>query len=348
MCRLEPVFFNGFRQRRFFASGVQVMETPSKETTRNLPATPWGFLPPRMRVLYITTPRRTGAWLAEAFANDSACEVTLEEAQGAAAGLERLRDQIFDAVLISHEPAELDALALLDGLRAGGAEEPLIVLGQASEQEMAALCYEVGADAYVCANTATTRTLLWIVARATERRHLIREHRRLSQAERHRLQQEHGETERLLTEQRGLIRDLETQAEHAIPEVETVRLGDTMAAIGRRAPGPPETPPLEDTVKNHYRELLRAHVIMGSGNLSNEMSILSELLAERNVSAPQILQLHVQVVEELVRGLGTRGARHVMTRADLLVLEILVHLTERYRQRSSISTTDAPQLQSYR
>ena len=161
-------------------------------------------------VLYVTTQRRTGAWLAEAFASDSACEVTLEEAFGAAAGLARLREVVFDAVLISHEPEDLDALDLVDGLRAGGALEPLIVLGQPSEQEMAALCYEVGADAYLCVNTATTRTLLWIVARATERHHLIRENRRLSQAERHRLRQEHGETERLLEEQRGLIRDMES------------------------------------------------------------------------------------------------------------------------------------------
>src|SRR6202043_576546 len=110
---------------------------------RSLPATPWGLLPPRMRVLHITTPRRTGAWLAEAFASDSACEVTLEVATGAAAGLARLRETVYDAVLVSHEPGELDALNLLDGLRAGGAEEPLIVLGQPSEQELAALCYEV-------------------------------------------------------------------------------------------------------------------------------------------------------------------------------------------------------------
>ena len=231
-----------------------------------------------MRVLYITTPRRTGAWLAEAFASDSACDVTLEEACGAAAGLARLREQVFDAVLVSHEPAELDALELLDGLRAGGAEEPLVVLGQASEQEMAALCYEVGADAYVCVNTATTRTLLWIVARATERHHLIRENRRLAQAERHRLQQEQDEAERLLTEQRGLIRDSEV-----VPAIARRAMRDR-PAMRSRPLGPPTRPASDgrrwpSRSMTHYRELLRAHVIMGSGNLSAEMAALAELLA---------------------------------------------------------------------
>jgi DNA-binding NarL/FixJ family response regulator len=309
------------------------MSLNEKEAKRNLPATPWGFLPPRMRVLYITTTRRTGAWLAEAFASDSACNVMLEEACGATEGLARLRDQVFDAVLISHEPADLDALELLDGLRAGGAEEPLIVLGQASEQEMQALCYEVGSDAYVCVNTATTRMLLWVVARATERRNLIRENRRLTQADRHRLKQEHREAERLLTEQRGLMRDLEAvRGCQETPEADEA-VGDSIVAIGRRASGPHEPASLGEPIRNHYRELLRAHVIMGSGNLSTEMATLAELLTESGVSAPQMMQLHVEVLEELVRGLGSRSARHVMSRADLLVLEILVHLTERYRLR---------------
>ena len=317
------------------------MATSSKQQTpdatqspKNLSGTPWGILPPRMSVLYVTTPRRTGAWLAEAFASDSACRVTLEEARGAAAGLTRLRDQAFDAVLVSHEPAELDALVFLDALRAGGSEEPLVVLGQASEQEMAALCYESGADGYLCVNTATTRTLLWIVARATERHCLLRENRQLAQAQRHRLRQEHGETERLLEEQRGLVRDMESPGGASAADDEAQIPSEEIQAIGRRAAGSTQLAPLSEALTNHYRELLRAHVIMGSGNLSQEMASLAELLADGGVTAPQILQLHVQVLEELVRGLGSRSARHVMTRADLLVLEVLVCLAEQYRLRA--------------
>jgi hypothetical protein len=45
------------------------------------------------------------------------------------------------------------------------------------------------------------------------------------------------------------------------------------------------------------------------------------------------MQLHLHVVDELIRGLGTRSARHVVTRADLLALEVMVHLCEGYRAR---------------
>ena len=54
------------------------MSNDAKElSTRELPPTPWGSLPPRMRALYITTRERTGGWLAEAFAADSASTVLL-------------------------------------------------------------------------------------------------------------------------------------------------------------------------------------------------------------------------------------------------------------------------------
>lgn len=304
------------------------MATLTKPADRPLSATPWGLLPLRMRVLYITAPCRTGGWLAEAFASDSACQVRLEEACGAAEGLARLRDQTFDAVLVAHQPPALDALALVDGLRAGGAEEPLIVLGGQSEQELSAVAFEVGADGYVCAHTATTRTLLWIVARATERHHLIRENRRLSQAERQRLEHEHHEARRILSEQRGVARDA-----HG-PGGTQVEVHEDPAA----APGPCGGHELDalavaEPLATHYRQMLRAHVMMGAGNLSAEMAALANLLAEAGVTAPQTMHLHVQALEDLVRGLGNRSARHVMTRADLLLVEVLVHLAERFRLR---------------
>lgn len=286
------------------------------------PANAWRWLPPRMRTLYITTRDRTGGWLAEALAADSACEVLLEEVVGTAAGLGRLRDEVFDAVLVCHEPGELDALELIEGYRAGGADEPIIVLGNQSEQEMAAVCYEIGADGYVCVHTATTRNLIWIIARAVQRHHLLREHHRLSQAEQLRLQREHDEAQHLLGQQRALLGDLEA-----------LRLdgcGDGEPLVCRDSRRPWQLP---QALSAHYRELLRAYVIMGSGNLSGELKRLADLLVTAGLTAQQTMQLHLQVLEELVHGLGARSTRHVMTRADLLALEVMLQLAEGYRLR---------------
>ena len=260
-----------------------------------------------MRVLYIATRERSGQWLAEALATDSASNVVLEEAVGSAIGMTRLRDEVFDAVLVSHVPGELDALDLVEGYRAGGAEEPIIVLGSQSEPEMAALCYEVGADGYMCVPT-TTRNLLWVVARAVQRHRLVLENQRLTLAEQAQRQREQDEADSVLEQQRAMV-----SASCEAP-VELVA---------------------------HYRELLRTYVIMGSGNLTEELKRLAELLVMAGMTAGQVLHLHLHGWEELVHGLGSRSARHVMTRADLLVLELLLHLAEGYRCRYQ-ERTDPP------
>ncbi len=302
----------------------------------------WRQLPPRMRILYITTRQKTGAWLIEALSADSTMQVELEQALGTAAGLARLRDEVFDAILVSHLPGELDALDLIEGYRAGGAEEPILVLGDQSEQEMAAPCYEVGADAYLCVHSATTRNLIWVIARAIQRHQLLRENHRLNLAEQSRLQREHEEADRLLKEQRALLGDLEGKkgigpicAQHSSGRSGKLDLSPFSCETAVE-------PVLPAELYAYCRELLRTYVIMGSGNLGDELKRLAELLVNAGLSARQTMHLHLKVLEELLHGLGARSTRHVMTRADLLVLEVMVHLAEGYQRRYQ-ERTNPPQ-----
>jgi DNA-binding response OmpR family regulator len=289
-------------------------------------------LPLRIKVLYITTLHRNGSWLAEAFAADGAAQVAFEEVVGVTAGLARLRDEMFDAVLVSHEPNVLDAVEFVAGFRAGGNDEPLIVLGALPPQELDALCYEAGADDYSCVTQTTVRGLLWKFARAIRRFTLARENRRLVQAERQRLQQEHHEAGRLLEQQRALITDLEVLRDGG--EGDEPSTASVNGCLAKRAAASADLlSELPAMLVDHYREILRAYVIMGTGNLGEEMAALAKLLASSNISAQQTMQLHVQVLEELVNGLGNRSARHVMNRADLLALEVLGHLADGYRER---------------
>jgi hypothetical protein len=158
------------------------------------------------------------------------------------------------------------------------------------------------------------------------------------QAERQRLQQEHREAERLIEQQRALINDLELlrDGESATTD-STGGIGDASdgaeSASIRLAAATEPMPPLPVELVDHYRELLRAYVIMGAGNLADDMAGLADLMAESHMSAQRTLQLHVEVLEELVAGLGNRSARHVMNRADLLALEVLGHLADGYRRR---------------
>ena len=288
-------------------------------------------LPARIRALYITGRQNSGAWLADAFAAECTSHLIFEEATDAIDAAARLRDEPFDVVFINHLPGEFDALEFLEAVRVGGFEEAVLVLGTPSERVMAAVAYEAGADAYLCVENTTTRALLWTVGWAIQRHELLRENHRLQQLQQQRLEQEHQEAARLLADQRQMVQELEVLAGDQKMEVaglpsardELDRVPATMSPEGLKLPS---------QLVGFYREMLRAYVIMGAGNLSAEMNSLAELLVAADVSAQQAMLLHVRVLEEQVRGLGSRSARHVMVRADLLILELMIHLADGYRE----------------
>jgi len=295
------------------------------------------MLPPSLRILGVVVQHGGARWLNDALAADSACQVQMDEAVGATTALAKLREEVYDAIVVSHVPGRLDALEFVEGLRAGGAEEPVLILGDEDVVELTCYAFEAGADAYLCLHNTATRTLIWTLARAVNRYQLIRENRRLAQGERQRLQHEHQETDRLLDQQRSLIRNLEILSAPLDEESETapVTAVDANRDFQTRWSNADTSAlsPLPAQLVAHYRELLRAHVIMGHGNLAGELTQLAEMLTTAEITAEQTMLLHLQALEELVRGLGARSARHVMTRADLLILEVMIHLADNYRQR---------------
>lgn len=280
-------------------------------------------LPQRMRLLVVCESQATCQWIRNALQTDAACDTQVIEALGMTAGIECLRDQLFDAILIANHQARLDALDLVAGLRAGGAEEPIVILGHDAEDEMLALALEAGADSYLAIESTTVRALLWTVARGIERHSLVRENRRLQQIEQRRIEHEQREAQHLLLEQRAIVDELETLRQSAQTSTSA---GPTQTAATQEQAASP-------AIFDAYRELLRSYVIMGAGNLATEMERFANVLAGSGLSAREVLQMHLRAVEGLVEGLPSRSTRHVMTRADLLILELMVHLAEWFRER---------------
>lgn len=314
------------------------MGTGLKRATKSIPATVGQGLPSHWRTLYICDRSRTGAWLVESFAAESPAEVEVHEAPGRTAGLARLRDEIFDVIFIVHDPPELDAIDLTVAYRTSGTDEALIVLGRQSEQELAVPCYEAGADGYVCVSTATSQVLMWAALRAVQRCHLTRQNRRFQQSESQRLQREREEALRVLLHQKRLIS--EPSAEPSTRRRGTLRIApqqssqsDDRCCENLSQFELPEPPDLPAKLIAHYRELLRAYIIMGSGHLGIELRDLADVFATAGLSPKEVLHLHLYVAAELIRGLGSRSTRHVITRTNLLIMEVLLQLAESYRSR---------------
>ena len=278
---------------------------PHDSRTKRLPPTRRGDLPPHVDLLLITGLSRFGESLAEAFACDSAVDVHLETATDLASGLARLRERVYDVVLLCHDSRALDAPSVLEAIHTATSDiQPIVVLGEASDQEMAALCFEAGADAYLCSRTTTTRSLLWQIARARERHVLLLENQRLESAQLQRRNWEEDEATRLLDQQRHMADEAGGRAE---------RISATLAV--------------------EYHELLRAYVVMGSGHLGATLDHWIQRALAEDVAPHDLVALHLRAVQHVLEGLGTRSANHVVHRADLLIVEVLMRVADGYRRR---------------
>lgn len=279
--------------------------------------------PESVRVLYVTAAPHAADELHKLLAAERSTSVALEATDRAGCAA-RLREQSFDGVLVRHAPPALDALQLVEALRAAGHEMPVLILGEAAEASAAPRCDEAGADAYVAWPTSAPH-LLWTLRRAMAWGRLWAENRRLSQAHQQRLRLEHNEAERLLGQQRALLSELEDLSSGGLAEPAPLAARRTALALE----GMPRD--LASEWLTDYEALLRAYVIMGSGNLADDIVSLVGRFATAGLSARDVMRLHVHAVEGLLASLGKRGARHAMTRGDLLILEVMMHLAEMYR-----------------
>ena len=243
-----------------------------------------------------------------------------------AEALVHLRNAGFDAILIQVDEhlqtAGCDPRALLSAMRADGNDDPVLLIANHADDDLWALACETAAEVLVSPRGLESRAMATMLASTLERSAMLREARRLATADRRRLDRERDEASQLLDQQRQLIRQFEAGGPENSPQAADA------------APVPAQ-PPLPADLNEHYQELLRTYVIMGSGSLGAEIARMADVLAGVGYTPRQTLQLHVERVEQLVRGLGNRSTRHVMGRADLLALELMVHLGECYQRRSA-------------
>lgn len=271
----------------------------------------------RVRALAVTPQ----SWLAGVLHQHSSGEIGVTETPSWAECLELLRDTHFD-VLVLVQPTG-DPAELMEALHGGGHELPVVILGAEASGDAEVAAYAAGAAAYCPLPTATAESLAQLLERTVQHSQLAREHRQLTFAEQLRTEHEHAEAERLLAEQRSLVHDLESLADF---EVDASQPSRAFVSANCSDDLPPN-------IAAHYAELLQAYVVMGSGSMVHDVHRLAGELAAAGCSAHRAMQLHLTALEELVHTLGSRSARHVLNRADLLVLEVMVWLAECYRGR---------------
>ena len=279
-------------------------------------------LPPVLRVAYVCGPSEVGLWLAQGLEQHYQ-RLKLHLIRDGAGAVGQLRKMDLEVVVLGHEPGHLEASRLLQALRLGGTEEPMVVLGRESEPEMAVVCLESGADEYICVQNATVEMLWWSIRRAVARAQLVRQNRRLVQQQQQARQQEQSQAAGRLDHYAQLTEQLLRQDIRPLS-------GDASAtaAVGW---GLGTLMPLPDSLQTFYLDLLRTFVVMGCGSLQQEIEQLAGALGRLQLPVSRVVQLHRQALETLLRGRGNRSCRHVLARADMLLIELLARLARWYR-----------------
>ena len=281
-----------------------------------------GQLPTRLRLLCVAPSEPSWVGLTLQLDAEGVFEPQFRWVSTPNEALTLLRDDPFDAVLIAAD-AFAEAASLVQAIRASGCEDPLVLLApRISDADWLDLSREE-CELLQSARLWDSPALASVLKRAIFRSERTRQSRRLEIAQTKRMARERDEAEQLLNQQRRIIDDLDAT---------NVTRQAMLDCFGRVAPCRTALPP---EINSYYQELLRTYVIMGSGNLGGEIAKLADLLAVAGCGPREALSLHLERVESLVGGLGNRSTRHILARADLLALELMIHLGESYRRRVS-------------
>lgn len=247
--------------------------------------------------------------LTELFRQSRRVVPSLRLCHTATEALGQLTDEAFDCILVVNSTGDLtqagvDAQGFCQATRAAGCTDAILVLtGVANDGLWRAAC-ETDAELYVGRVSWRSSTLLMLIDRALHRRTMARDSQRRRWTELQRVDRERADCTELLQQQRQLLQ--ETPIE---------QFGSIEAIL------PPELPLI-------YREVLRTYVMTGTVNLASEIKKLAQTFALAHLTPRQVLQLHLDQVEPLVKGIGQRSARHIMDRANVLCLELMVLLCE--------------------
>jgi hypothetical protein len=192
--------------------------------------------------------------------------------------------------------------------------QAIVVWGSNNSDAVAAHWLDASADAYVCRDQSSARDLLWQLSKASERQQLRDENRKLQDlVSRNRSQQQQASFQ-LLREQRKVLLEGGATCDR-----------DVM---------PPSW------LVDYFSDLLKIHVVAGSGSLREEVSHLVERLRSCQVTLREAMLAHNVAVEELVSGQGNRGTWHILGRANVLAYELILVLTEARESRMDGSPTD--------
>ena len=232
-----------------------------------------------------------------------------------------LRREIFDAIIITKELADEDTpwddqliLQLVEAMRTSGHDEPaLLVTSYLSDLEWAQLCQH-DCDVLISQRSWDAPSLLPAILRAVNRVEVHRSNRKLETTERKRTVRDRTDVDSILKHLHQILEDRQL-------------LSPTSRDRSEQIP---------EELRKVYSHLLRTFCMMGEGSLTAELTQLSGILTTAHLSTTTALRMHLEETQTLITKLGAKGARHVLVRADLLIIELLTLMGDEWYSHSKV------------
>ncbi|MEZ6047690.1 MAG: hypothetical protein R3C11_19345 [Planctomycetaceae bacterium] len=224
---------------------------------------------------------------------------------------------------------------LLRSIRLSGNSDPVLLLVEQMPAQTLASCYEADIEFLHTSLFWDSPALVFALERARLRHRMQEEHLAWGRERKQKLIQEKKESERILEQQRNMLSDLKSLARSDILADELTdpsfsRQLEVHPSQSRALSG---TSTIVTELTRYYAALLKSYVVMGTGSLNEEIKEVAFQIEMSGLSIRETMALHLEQVEALMTGLGNRSSRHIMSRADLLILELMMHLAEQKKTR---------------
>jgi hypothetical protein len=270
-----------------------------------------------LQVLYILGPLSPRDWFERALDDGAAGDIQVTVTPSLSLGLEQLRERSYEVVVVDRDASDLAATDLLAAIHAGTHEHQAVLILAEGESRVDATDYLLsGANGYLCLRQTTTRELVWQLHAAAEQSRTQRQYQRLQARQSHADQIQKQEVLSLLEQQ--ISRFTWATRREDTPRLAADRL-TTSPSDGRQS----------------GRELLQAYLVMGQGQMADEVQRLAARIQSRGESLPAALLALAEAMHELVQDRGTRSARHVIDRGNLLMFDLVIAWASRLPARTA-------------
>jgi response regulator RpfG family c-di-GMP phosphodiesterase len=254
--------------------------------------------------------------------------------------LSLLRTEPVDCILYAESSQLLKTLEYgtrfiqnIQAIRTSNPSTPVVVLTEHISEILWEKVLNYSCEVFISSQPWSSPSLYGFMDYSIRNAFIKKEHSRLTAEINQQLVTEKDEADRLLAQQRSIVAEIERVTSEKPTDL---RGTSQLEKLSNDAclTNPPVQNRIEKNgeLENRYAEILRSYVVIGSENLTQEITNIAQQLFDSGLTVREAFKMHLNLVDQLVSGLGKKSSRQVIARSDILAMELMIHLCDLYRK----------------